>query len=244
MRSTNFAASAIVLALGFSVFPTLSHATTVTYVQASQATTCCGIDTNNTVQVSDTVSPTNLTPLATGVFDVLVTLDAGWKFMTDPTGNGHDATLGFASSSNALTFTTIVPVSNFSANVQNLTLGSLKLAPYTWDTAGNFGDGLSIAGNGPSAYSVLDFTVDTHSTDTLNQFLATLLASSDGTNSIFAADVSSAITGKTGAIGFILSQGGHQNETPLPAAVWLMGTVLGGGAGFGAWRKRKKAANA
>lgn len=28
--------------------------------------------------------------------------------------------------------------------------------------------------------------------------------------------------------------------TPLPAAIWLMGTVLGGGAGFGAWRKKRK----
>lgn len=28
-------------------------------------------------------------------------------------------------------------------------------------------------------------------------------------------------------------------ETPLPAAVWLLGSVLAGGAGFGRWRKRK-----
>ena len=27
--------------------------------------------------------------------------------------------------------------------------------------------------------------------------------------------------------------------TPLPAAVWLLGSVLAGGAGFGRWRKRK-----
>jgi hypothetical protein len=29
------------------------------------------------------------------------------------------------------------------------------------------------------------------------------------------------------------------NPTPLPAAVWLLGSVLAGGAGFGRWRKRK-----
>ena len=29
-------------------------------------------------------------------------------------------------------------------------------------------------------------------------------------------------------------------EVPLPAAVWLMGTMLAGGAGFGAWRRRRK----
>jgi len=30
-------------------------------------------------------------------------------------------------------------------------------------------------------------------------------------------------------------------STPLPAAVWLFGTVLAGGAGFGRWRKKRKA---
>ena len=29
------------------------------------------------------------------------------------------------------------------------------------------------------------------------------------------------------------------SPTPLPAAVWLFGSVLAGGAGFGSWRKRK-----
>ena len=29
--------------------------------------------------------------------------------------------------------------------------------------------------------------------------------------------------------------------TPLPGAVWLFGTVLAGGAGFGRWRKKRKA---
>lgn len=30
--------------------------------------------------------------------------------------------------------------------------------------------------------------------------------------------------------------------TPLPAAAWLFGSVIAGGAGFGRWRKRRKAA--
>ena len=32
---------------------------------------------------------------------------------------------------------------------------------------------------------------------------------------------------------------GQIEPTPLPAAVWLLGSVLAGGAGFGRWRKRK-----
>lgn len=38
--------------------------------------------------------------------------------------------------------------------------------------------------------------------------------------------------------------GGAGTETPLPAAVWLLGSALAGGAGVSRWRKRrsKKAA--
>lgn len=31
----------------------------------------------------------------------------------------------------------------------------------------------------------------------------------------------------------------QQSAVPLPAAVWLLGSVLAGGAGFGGWRRRK-----
>ena len=30
-------------------------------------------------------------------------------------------------------------------------------------------------------------------------------------------------------------------ENPIPGAVWLFGTVIAGGAGFGRWRKKRKA---
>jgi hypothetical protein len=62
----------------------------------------------------------------------------------------------------------------------------------------------------------------------------------------FAADISKyGCTGEgcTGVVGAVLLPGSRQgDETPLPAAVWLMGTVLGGGAGVGAWRRRKQRA--
>jgi hypothetical protein len=43
---------------------------------------------------------------------------------------------------------------------------------------------------------------------------------------------------------FDVSRSDEIQPTPLPAAVWLMGTVLAGGAGFGSWRKRKARATA
>jgi hypothetical protein len=36
--------------------------------------------------------------------------------------------------------------------------------------------------------------------------------------------------------------GGNQNETPIPGAVWLLGSVLGGGAGIKKWRNRRRKA--
>lgn len=40
--------------------------------------------------------------------------------------------------------------------------------------------------------------------------------------------------------GEVVLHGGQDFPTPLPAAVWLFGTVIAGGAGFGRWRKAKK----
>ena len=36
--------------------------------------------------------------------------------------------------------------------------------------------------------------------------------------------------------------GTFDSSTPIPGAVWLFGTVLAGGAGFGRWRKKRKQA--
>lgn len=234
------------LALGLAVLPTLGHAETVIFTQSTQGcSTSCTVDNNNTVQVSDTVSPTNLTSLAAGTFDVLVTLDTGWHFMHDPSGAGHEAGFGFATSLSGLSLNVITP-SAFAANVQNSLLGSFKIAPYTWDQAGNFADGLSVAGppNGPTTFSVLDFTISGTGLS-LDDFVKTLLASTDGTSSIFAADVSAA-NGNTGGIGFteslIINQ--HQNgDTPLPAALPLFASGTGL-LGFLTWRRKKKMARA
>jgi hypothetical protein len=129
--------------------------------------------------------------------------------------------------------------------VNNLALGSLKIAPYVWDQTGNAGDGLSASGHGPSTFSVLDFTITTGTSLSLDDFVKTLLASTDGTLAIFAADVSAA-NGNTGGIGFteslIINQ--HQNgDTPLPAALPLFASGTGL-LGFLTWRRKKKMARA
>ena len=56
---------------------------TYNYVEAAGGS-CCVVDTNNTVQVSDTTLPNGSTALAAGTFDILVTLDTStanpWAF--------------------------------------------------------------------------------------------------------------------------------------------------------------------
>ena len=123
-----------------------------------------------------------------------------------------------------------------------------QISPIFWNTTGDFGYGLSTAdaasGNGgPSSHSVLDFRVNTGTTENLATFIATLVASNDGTHAIFAADVIDGYPGgPTGAIGFTfdrISTGGHEGVVPLPAALPLFasGASLLGLLG---WRRKRK----
>ena len=214
-----------------------SHAATVTFIQTTEG--CgggCGVTSANKVVVSD--SP------GSGVFDISVTLDTGWLFQADPTGNGHAASFGFANTSGLLTINSVT--SGFTANAGNpVTVGGsthFQIAPYSFST---FAYGVSTSSQ--QVYNALDFHVDTGvSSETLAQFILTFLTADTG-SAIFAADVFSGITGNTGGIGFVqcgpgagISCPNFQNPTPLPGAVWLFGTVLAGAAGVGGWRRKKR----
>ena len=70
-------------------------------------------------------------------------------------------------------------------------------------------------------------------------------------NTFFALDVLGNVTGRTGLVGFAglsveeqCTNCENPPGTPIPGAVWLFGTVLAGGAGYGRWRKRKQTAKA
>src|SRR6266404_9891408 len=113
MRINNPKTFAAVLAcgIGLAALPSSGQASTATFTQTVQGCTGgCGFDILNTVTVSD--SP------GSGVFDILVHLDTtttpDWSFQQDPTGNGHQASFVFSSTSNALTLSNIT--SGFTAN--------------------------------------------------------------------------------------------------------------------------------
>ena len=70
----------------------------------------------------------------------------------------------------------------------------------------------------------------------------------DSKDIFFAVDIFKALDcygSCTGAVGATLAGTPRDDDnppgTPIPGAVWLFGTVLAGGAGFGRWRKKRKA---
>jgi hypothetical protein len=211
--------------IGLLNAPIAGHATT--FVQTSDGCTgTCGIDTNNTVTVTG----------SGGLFNVAVSLDTSWVFMTDPNGRGHEATFAFSDTSNSLTLGGISPTS-FQALTTNPN-GSLHMAPYTVPTSA-YGLIDTVAANGkggPSADSSLSFSVNTgNASETLTQFIASLNTITGSVDDAkFVADVFSGITGNTGNVDFSLSVA----NTPLPAALPLFAGGLGVMGAFG-WRKRK-----
>lgn len=203
-----------------------AHATTitptgtpVTFVQQSDGCSGgCGIDTNNTVSVSATND--------SDVYQIKVTLDTGWGFQDDPTGNGHQATVIFSDTSSTLTISNIVSDTTFAQ-----TTTPTKLSPYQFPATGY---GVSNSGGNDTGTFV---TFDVHTSDaTLTDFINSLQSASGGPagdTPLFAADVFSGKTGNTGGIDF-----GPAAATPLPAALPLFAGGLGALGLFG-WRKKR-----
>ena len=230
-------------------FGTSAYALTYNYVEAAGGS-CCSIDTKNTVQVSDTTLPNGSTSLAAGTFDILVTLDTStttaWTFQKNAGDKttGHAASFAFSSSLTTITIPSASITSPFFANSID-PMGAYAMSPFSFPAKG-YGVSQNTS-NG--VYSTLDFHVVTGTTDTLAQFIATLLPETSNSNLLFAADVRDGSTagGPTGVIGFAfndISGGGNANgATPLPAALPLFATGLGA-LGLLGWRRKRKNATA
>jgi len=106
------------------------------------------------------------------------------------------------------------------------------------------GVGCAPAGEGGCG-STLEFTISN---------FGAFIAATDlfGTSSVFAAvDIFNQATEETFVVGLGVNPtpetqcapgvACEASPTPIPGAVWLFGTVLAGGAGYGRWRKKRKA---
>jgi hypothetical protein len=219
------------------VFPATSRADT--YVQTSDH--CdggCGIDTSNTVTISQTAAQ-----LAAGTVEIKVSLDNGYSFVT--TGAG-DASFAFSSSLSDLTLTILSTTSSSTlwSTVKN---SSLKESALTYPTTAYglvWGGG---NGGGKHDGGLLDFTVSSTSTPglTVASFISTLLGGVNGqtpTNALFAADVISPpnSTGPTGIIDFSASP---SRDSPVPApalGAGLPGLIAACAALVGFARRRRQ----
>jgi len=78
------------------------------------------------------------------------------------------------------------------------------------------------------------------------QNAGTLLGSGGDSSIFFAADIWDSVNAETGTVGatFLRENAPEPDPTPVPGAAFLMGTVLAGGASFGAWRRRRRGKNA
>jgi len=183
-----------------------------------------------------------------GTIDIQINLLNGNLF----TGSGFGAGFGFNLDPNiSITYsnldTSLWSIPNSVGGVQ--TAGSLNM-----DGFGNFEygvDGTFKGSNGPSS---LSFTISGIGLD-LSDFAQLSTNPPGDLQAFMALDIYSGTTGNTGIVD--LSGGptpfcvpgtcpGEENPpgTPIPGAVWLFGTVLAGGAGYGRWRKRKQTAKA
>lgn len=114
--------------------------------------------------------------------------------------------------------------------------GSNALVPGWSGVFKGFDEHNSAVGIGVGQSWIVDFTLQNASTTA-----AAILAAITGPNSTsrIALHIGECVTG--GSCGAIITSGpgGPDLATPLPAAIWLFGTVLAGGLGVKRWRKRK-----
>jgi hypothetical protein len=169
-----------------------------------------------------------LTDTAAGV-DFLLTPSAG--FLINLNGNG------------LTTFSFSTNVALTAANFTGLPAGFAAVIPNAnQDGFGDFTAGVADVPNIGGTLASLSFSVTGLN---FNNFIPSV---NGGESTFFALDILGVASGNTGLVGFVGLTINPQEEnppgTPIPGAVWLFGTVLAGGAGYGRWRKRKQSAKA
>jgi hypothetical protein len=220
MSSLRFGVLGALAIAAASTIVSVANATTYQFTVDGSSGTTLGTGPWGTVDVNP--SGSNL------VFDVEIFPSAGYlintglrTFMFNLSTSG----LGIVfDGSNASTYSVTSPTSN-----PNNKDGPFGLFNYALDCQGH-------NGGGDSCGQSLKFTVTNGA--------GLLLASTLSSRIFFAADIFSLqatnANAATGAVGATFLRDNAPEPTPVPGAAFLMGSVLAGGMGFGAWRRRRR----
>ena len=170
-------------------------------------------------------------------FCTFTLISSGWRFL-----DNHGATFAFGLDVTGASITNVVGNNGatYGAPLTNVDAGDGVGGSWPYGLLGT-----NFSGGGHVNSDDLVFDVKKTGVDlTLSDLIQTL--DKHGVALWFVADVGNP-AGKTGYVGATstLCLDCTVNEqtpgTPIPGAVWLFGTVLAGGAGYGRWRKKRKA---
>jgi hypothetical protein len=226
LRST-FLGTVLLSAVIILGAPAGGNAATFTAAQNSdECSTPCGIIAGNTVTISD---------VSAGVIDVKASLPTSWSFIT--TGAG-DLSFAFSSSLSGLTLAIQSDTTNFAqwTTAGPLASGMMDGLKYP---ASFYGADANFSPSGGAGNNIVDLHISATGL-TAATFVADLLNPNMGSNpasppALFAADVLNTNNGNTGIIDF-----GAPHAVPLPAALPLFATGIGG-LGLLGWRRKRKA---
>lgn len=202
----------------------------------SASATTWTLDASNGCNTGCTTGPFGQVTVteSSGTLHFIVSLFGTYNFV-----GGTDAFAFNLSGSPTVSFSNFLP-NTFTAS--NTTAGNFAM-----DGFGKFMYGVTAPGNGGSSPDGQSLVFDVTAAGGLT--LAGLIKSTDAgnINELFAADIcplagcGNGLTGFAGGGPSTTGGGGGQNETPVPAALPLFGSVLGGGFLFSKWRRKRRA---
>ncbi len=201
----------------------------------SASATTWTLDASNGCNTGCTTGPFGSVTVtaSSGVLHFIVSLFGTYNFM-----GGTDTFAFSLNGSPTVAFSNFVP-NTFTAS--NTTAGSFNM-----DGFGKFMYGVTAPGNGGSSPGGQSLVFDVTAAGGLT--LADLIKSTtaSNTNELFAADICPLAGCGEGLTGFAgggpSTGGGGAGGTPIPGALPLFGSVLGGGFLFSKWRKKRRAA--
>lgn len=227
----SFVSSALVAGGAIAFVAGISPASAVTYnIDVDGCSGGCGLSNYGTINV--TGSTTDLHVVVSLVATAQLHSNSSPVQHTLVFNLAHTGAVGFSTTSNTPVLDLTPP------HTEGWVFNSLGAGAYSTPSLGNYN--FAIQCSSGEAGNVCGSTLDFHLTGTGLALSSTLAGLK---NIFFALDIANSTTNgvKTGIVGATACDdcAASPPSVPVPGAAWLMGSVLGG-AGFTAWRRRRR----